>query len=52
MTIDEIRSAMCDWYCRYPGDALALRESLDEICTKCPLNELDKYKEQEEDHER
>lgn len=48
MTIDEIRQRMCDNYCKYPGDALVLRESMDLICDACPLNELDRYKEGDE----
>lgn len=44
LQIEEIKSQMCDFYCKFPGmydketEELELMES--KICENCPLNRL------------
>ena len=40
MTIQEIKEAMCDEYCKYPFNT-ETQADLNEICETCPLNKME-----------
>ena len=39
-TLEEVKCAICDEYCKYRGICGENQELLDEECDRCPLNRL------------
>lgn len=38
--IEEVREDICNKYCKYAEKGMVSDETIEDICTKCPLNKL------------
>ena len=45
--LEEIKSAICDNYCKYPGQCQDQDEMIENVCVNCPLMKLDDVKDLE-----
>lgn len=48
-TIDEVITAICDNYCKYPQIFKEGETAFEALCDKCPLNRLEDLKEGKDD---